>query len=107
MFEKYKTEKFCEGMWGIRKRFLLFFYKTLTYTKVVFYNRLETPLESDVWCSSNNTKKRICSASSTERLTFSTVADAAAELDKLNTGSGEIRRMLYQKGKLIFTGRHS
>lgn len=94
MFGKYIVAEFgianIDGIacirWGIKKRFLLFFRRFLTHTKVVIY-------------------KAGHSACSKEVLIFHSELTALRELGNLYGGFGEVRTVTYKNGYLFRTVR--
>jgi hypothetical protein len=94
--EKYRLSKWVVGgdgenqtrtHYGVDKRFLLFWYKPLCYTKIVRYK------------DGNN-------SSSYEVLTFRNKFAADLEIENLIRGREQIHRRYYHNGRLVGSSRY-
>jgi len=89
MFQKSKIVEYSAAgkpEWGIHKRFMLFWYRPMTYMKRVV---------------TNNTKLLTYSMPSREILTFKTREAVEDEIDRLGFGQMPIVSRIYQKGVMI------
>lgn len=91
MFNKYKIVPWTvagKQAWGVSKRFLLFFYRPLTHTKIV-------------------RRKGYSIGSSKEILTFWTLERAKKEILYLNSGRKCIKTRVYENGHLTHVIRYT